>query len=137
MRTLKRSSQLYCRIDVAAGLIALFLVLFIFMVFATAQPFHTYRNIIDMPRSSGAISLPAAIKEDALQVNITRDGAAYLGDKRISLEQLSGTIRDGLAAGSERVVYIAADSRARYADVESVLLEIQRAGVERIAFLTQ
>ena len=81
--------------------------------------------------------MPAALREDALKVVITRDGSIYFRERRIAIEDLANEIREGLRTGAERKVYIAVDARAKYGAVPAVLDKIRLAGVEKVAFLTE
>jgi hypothetical protein len=60
--------------------------------------------------------MPGALREDALRVALTRDGAIYFREHRIALEDLPNEIREGLRSGAERKVYIAVDARAKFGE---------------------
>jgi biopolymer transport protein ExbD len=52
-----------------------------------------------------------------------------------SIRALSDQIRLSVKNGSECVVYIRADARAKYRSVEDVLDEVHSSGVEHVVFL--
>jgi biopolymer transport protein ExbD len=70
-----------------------------------------------------------------LLVAITRDGLIWFEHNRIDPATLSHSIRERVKGGSERKVYIRADSRARYGTVVKALNGVRAAGVEQVAFL--
>jgi biopolymer transport protein TolR len=133
-RSLRRSTELICRIDMTAFLSIQIVLLFTLMVVRTDHA-DLPRNVADLPRVGHAAPMQGADREDATLVVVQRDGAVWLGDQRISLDRLPGRIREAIRTGSERKVYIRADARARYSDVLRVLTEVRDAGVENVGFL--
>jgi biopolymer transport protein ExbD len=91
---------------------------------------------VDLAKVNHPIPLPGANREDALRINIQRNGSISLGYERVTLNGFTGRVREGLALGAERKVYIRADARAYYGNVRGVLSAIRAAGVEKVAFLT-
>jgi biopolymer transport protein TolR len=91
----------------------------------------------DLPKVLDPISMPSALREDALTVSISRDGRFYFGSEQITdAADLSGKIQDRLKDhGVERKVYIKADTRARWGGVKLVLDAVRSAGILRVAFL--
>jgi biopolymer transport protein TolR len=81
------------------------------------------------------VSMPGARREDALTVDIVRDGSIYFGKGRIRPSDLPSQIRERVDRGAEKKVYIRADARARYVTVREVLDAVHSAGLEKIAFL--
>jgi biopolymer transport protein TolR len=126
--------NLICRIDVTA-FAAVMLVLVGMFLFRAGSYLDLPKNGTDLAHVSHPISMPNALREDVLEVAVTRDGKIYLGYDRLSIDQLPIAIRAGVAHGSERKVYIRADMRARYGAVKQVLDAVQSAGIENIAFL--
>ena len=68
-------------------------------------------------------------------VAIQRNREIWLGYRRVSTDELAAKIREAVAGGAEKKVYINADRYARYEDVRKVLSAIGSAGVENVAFL--
>jgi biopolymer transport protein ExbD len=79
--------------------------------------------------------MPGANREDALIVSILRDGTLYFGKHKTRPGDLPAQIREGVARGAEKKIYIRADERLRYVSVREVLAAVRSAGVEKIAFL--
>jgi len=62
------------------------------------------------------------IGKDVITVAIQRDGNAWLGNQRCSSpEQLQAGIKEAVANGSERKVYLRTDMRSRYGVLREVL----------------
>jgi biopolymer transport protein ExbD len=97
------------------------------------QPYHGFST--DLPKLRGAISLPHAMREDAMIVTIMRDGAVFFRNDRVSPERLADALRKDVKSGSEKRVYIRADARALYRTVKQVLDAVQQAGLVNVSFL--
>jgi biopolymer transport protein TolR len=110
----------------------LFVVLLVFMTI----PVHGYGHPVDMAKVSHAVSMPGALREDAMKITITRDGHVYLGADQVTpytvREKLPNLLKDHSV---ERKVYIEADMRARWSIVKDVLDSVRSAGILRVAFL--
>jgi len=81
--------------------------------------------------------MAGALKEDALQVTVARDGQVYLRDFHLMCEDLADEIRKRMRNGVEKKVYLAVDARAKYGDAKAVLDQIRMAGIENVSFLTE
>jgi biopolymer transport protein ExbD len=66
-----------------------------------------------------------------------RDGAVYYGNRRINAEDLAERIRESVRKGADRKIYIRADARARYRDIEPVLDEISKTGIQNVSFFAE
>ncbi len=133
-RTSRRRSAYCCWMDVSA-LLAVFLVIFISFVI-TPENRCSRRAGIDLFSSAHSKLALHAIREDALQVVVTRDGRLFLGTHEVVPEQLPHELREGLRAGAENRVYLMVDSRARYGDVKPAVNAIGLSGVSEVSFLT-
>jgi biopolymer transport protein TolR len=77
---------------------------------------------------------------DTVVVSMTRDGATYLGQRRLETRgQLLWTVRALLAgaADSDRVVYIKADAGLAYSEVRRVMDACREAGAEEVALIAR
>ena len=108
--------------------------LIIFMLVTGHQPHHTV--YMDLPLSTTATSQPKANRDDAMRVVVSRDGSVFFRNMKIAPEELSSLIRQAVKKGAERKVYLAVDSRARYAEVEPVLDRVREVGIWDVVVLT-
>jgi biopolymer transport protein ExbD len=92
---------------------------------------------VDLFTSAHSSLTPHAIREDALQVVMTRDGRLFLGNREVVPEELPHELRESVRAGAENRVYVMVDSRAKYGDVKPALNGIGLSGVRNVSFLTQ
>jgi len=91
-------------------------------------PIHAYRN---------ASPMPEALREDAMQVYITRDGSLYFRNSKTSQADLANAIRQSVQSGAPRKVFFVIDERAKYGDVVQGLDEVRQAGIWEVAFLAE
>jgi biopolymer transport protein TolR len=80
--------------------------------------------------------MPVAHREDATIVSITRDGNVFLGNTQAHLADLLGEVKKSLAPGGERKIYLKADARAKYGDVQAVIEVMKKTGIDHIGIIT-
>ena len=137
LRTWRRSAKLFSDFNTQQFASVMGLVLFvILLVFMTDTAPHHVGVSVDLPKVRRPVSIPGALREDAMLVAVMRDGRVFFGNEQILPDFLAEKIRDRLKdRGVERRVYIKADMRARYAAVKSVLDGVHSAGIFEVAFL--
>jgi len=119
-----------------AGILVVFLGLFAIPGGITVGLPDQHRMIpVDLVKAKRPISLPHALREDALIVSVTREGSIFFGNDWTPPEVLPQKIRESLARGAERRIYVNADKRANYRDVKKTIDAIHATGVEDISFL--
>jgi biopolymer transport protein ExbD len=126
--------NLICRIDVTAFAAVMFALVAMFLAPAAVVD-HRDRISVDLAHVSSPAPMQSELREDVMEVAVTRDGKVYFGLDQIMIDSLSDRIRQSASQGGERKVYIRADMRARYGAVKQVLDAVQSAGIENIAFL--
>jgi biopolymer transport protein ExbD/biopolymer transport protein TolR len=92
---------------------------------------------VDLARTVNPTDMTEADRDDAVLVAVTRDGKFYLGQERISIEDLPIRVGDLLVNKLDKTVYVKSDSRARYGDVKLVVDNIRNAGVDKVGLLTE
>jgi biopolymer transport protein ExbD/biopolymer transport protein TolR len=76
------------------------------------------------------------MRDDVMQVSITRDGKVFFGSELMVPDSMKEKIQVRLENPDvERRVYIRADARARYGTIKGVLEGVRSAGILRVAFL--
>jgi len=105
------------------------------LIYLTVPPPHG-SNGLDLPKVDHPIRMSDASEADAMVVAITRDQNIYFGIERVTTIQLAAKIREHIARGGDRKVYIKADGRVLYGKVSDVFDEVRSAGILRIGILT-
>jgi biopolymer transport protein TolR len=119
-----------------APMLGVMLVLLYLLMSPTLMYMDLRPDVADMPHSIHAHSLPGAAREDAIIVLVSRDGRFFLRGKEVNVDDLPSMIREDIGKGAEHRVYITADARAKYFDVEQVVEKVRLAGVKDVDFLT-
>jgi biopolymer transport protein TolR len=112
-------------------------VLFVLLlVFMTIPVDYHDRPSVDLPHAHHLVSMPGALREDAILISVTRDGKVYFRRDQIAAADLRQKIAEHLKDGTvERKVYIVADMRARWGEINTILDGVRYAGILRVAFL--
>jgi len=135
----RRHGALLSGVD-TSPLLAIFLVLFIVFSVGAARPFHDGKQV-DFPYAATAKPQPGSVREDSLQVAVTRNGDLFVSGNgtmtfsRVSADELRSRLQYVRQPSAERRVYIRADARARYSDVGKVLDAIRSIGIHDVTFI--
>ncbi len=111
--------------------------LVLLIIFMVVTPMLQKGISVDMAPVNNPEQMPDADKEDALLVSITRDGKVYFGSDQISVNNLTGKVKDRLANKQDKRVYVKADMRARFGSVVQVVDSVRAAGVNDLGLLTE
>jgi biopolymer transport protein ExbD len=111
--------------------------LVILIIFMVITPMLSKGVSVDMVRTKNPIAMQAADKTDAVIVAVTRDGKSYLGSNQVAAEDMAPKVKDLLANRIDHMVFLRADSRARYEKVVDVVDNLRAAGVDQLGLLTE
>ena len=111
--------------------------LVLLIIFMVITPMLQKGVSVDLARVNNPRTMQAADKEDATVLAITRDGKIYLGSDGITMDKITGTVKDRVADKLDKTVYIKSDARAKYGDVVSVVDAVRAAGVDTIGLLAE
>ncbi len=100
------------------------------------QPYHCGTST-DLPAVKWPAPLPHAMREDAMVVTVERTGDVFFGNQLVRIEKMPELIRERVAGGSERRVYIRADARSHYGNVKQVVDAVHEAGLVEISLLAE
>jgi len=107
------------------------------IIFMVVTPMLQKTHQVDMATVSNARDMKDADKDDAVVVAVTRDGTLFLGNNKITKEEITAQVKDRIANKLDKTVYVKSDSRAKYGDVVAVVDEIRSAGVDQLGLLTE
>jgi biopolymer transport protein TolR len=111
--------------------------LVLLIIFMVITPMLQNKVSINLATVENPTNMPDADKEDAIVIAITRDGKVYLGQNPVDPSQLGSMVRDKLADKTDKTIYVRADARAQFKNVEDAIDDIRTAGVETVDLLTQ
>jgi len=111
--------------------------LVLLIIFMVITPMLQNKVNIDLAKTDNPTSMPDADKEDSIVVAVTRSGDIYLGQDRVDPSQLGSKVRDRLTDKPGKQIFVRADARAKFLDVENAIDDVRSAGVESVGLLTE
>ncbi len=132
----QRAPKPFNGIDATAFAAIMVVLVFIELIAGTMSYSPHHGVSIDVPQILYPISMPGAMRDDVMQVSITRDGKVFFGSEQTFPDSMKDKIQARLKDPDvERKVYIRADARARYGTIKAVLDGVRSAGILRVTFL--
>ncbi len=113
------------------------IMLVLLIIFMVVTPMLQKTHQVDLAPTENAHEMKDADKDDAIVVAVTRDGSIFLGNTKVSKEDITGQIKDRISTRLDKTVYVKSDARAKYGDVVAVVDEIRSAGVDQLGLLTE
>jgi biopolymer transport protein ExbD/biopolymer transport protein TolR len=111
--------------------------LVLLIIFMVITPMLQKGTSVDLARTMNPVDMPDADHDDAVLVAVTRDGKFWLGQDKITIEDLAVKVADLLSTKMDKTVFVKSDFRARYGDVKTVVDTIRTAGVDKVGLLTE
>lgn len=111
--------------------------LVLLIIFMVITPLLQKNISVDLVQTRNPRAMPDDEHEDVLEIAITRDGKMYLRKNPIQPDEITPKIRDLIAGKLDKTVYLRCDARAKYGDVEKVVMAVRAAGVDSLALITQ
>jgi biopolymer transport protein ExbD/biopolymer transport protein TolR len=111
--------------------------LVLLIIFMVITPMLQNKVNIDLAKTDNPIPMADADKEDAIVVAVTRSGDFYLGQTKVAPNELGSKVRDMLSEKPGKEIFVRADARARYLDVENAIDDVRTAGVDTVGLLTE
>ncbi|MGH9507364.1 MAG: ExbD/TolR family protein [Terriglobales bacterium] len=111
--------------------------LVLLIIFMVITPMLQKGLNVDMAKTVHPVPMKKANDTNAVIVGISHDGKIFLGNKIISLDQLTDSVGKLIAKRLDKEVYIKADARAQYVNVVDVVKAVRAAGVDKVGMLTQ
>ncbi|MCK6427106.1 MAG: biopolymer transporter ExbD [Burkholderiaceae bacterium] len=110
--------------------------LVLLVIFMITAPLMSASLKLDLPRADGAT--PAQASPQALELALQADGSLYLDQERLEPSVFARRLADIARAGGERPeVQLRADRAVPYGRVAELIGQLQAAGLNRIAFVTE
>ena len=111
--------------------------LVLLIIFMVITPMLQKGISVDLARVNNPRMMPAADKEDATVLAVTRDGKMYLGADSITMDKITATVKDRVSDKLDKTVYVKSDARAKYGDVVGVVDMVRAAGVDSVGLLAE
>ena len=127
-------SKVNSNINVTPMVDVMLVLLIIFMVIT---PMLQNKVSVDLAKVDNPTVMPDADKEDAIVVAVTRNGDVYLGQDKVAPSELGAKVREKLDSKPGKQIFVRADARAKYLDVENAIDDVRTAGVDSVGLLTE
>ena len=111
--------------------------LVLLIIFMVIHPMLQKGQSVDLVKTDNPVQMPDADKEDAVLVAVMRDGSIFIGQDKVSADQLSEKVKDKLENKPDKQVFVKADARAKYGAVVEVVDNVRSAGVDQLGLLTE
>jgi len=108
--------------------------LVLLVIFIVTAPVITHSVTLELPRASSA---PTEQTVDSVTLALDGAGQVYWDNTPIDEAALFARLRDAVVANPELAVYLRADRDTRYEILARIMADARRAGVARLAFVSQ
>jgi biopolymer transport protein TolR len=107
--------------------------LVLLIVFMVTAPLLTVSIPIELPRTEAKQS---AAETEPLSITIKADGAVYLQETQVTIEELVPRLRAISREGYDRAIYIRGDANVNYGLMADVLARVSSGGFTKIQLVT-
>ncbi len=108
--------------------------LVLLVIFILTVPVLTHSVKVDLPQTQ---KLNTAIDPKSISISVASDGSVYWNGKRIEDTQLEKALAEAAAKEQQPEIRLYGDRRVAYEEVVKIMAAAQRAGIEKLGFVTQ
>jgi len=108
--------------------------LVLLVAFIVTVPVMTNAIHVNLPKT--APTKPAE-QSKPITISVNAEGKAYIEQHEVALPALETELKQRQASNPEQVYHLSSDEAVRYGSVAKVMAVIERAGITKLAVLTQ
>ena len=108
--------------------------LVLLVIFILTVPVLTHSVKVDLPQTQ---KLNTAVDPKSISISVASDGSVYWNSKRIDNAQLETMLAEVAAQELQTEIRLYGDRRVAYEEVVKIMAAAQRAGIEKLGFVTQ
>lgn len=108
--------------------------LVLLIIFIITVPVITHSVKVDLPQAS---QQPTEVKPDVVTLTVQRDGSLIWNDETLTFENLELRFQAVARQKKQPELRIQGDKAVEYEKVVQVMAAAQRAGVEKLGFMTE
>lgn len=108
--------------------------LVLLIIFIITVPVITHSVKVDLPQAS---QQPTEVKPDVVTLTVQRDGSLMWNDETLTFENLELRLQAVAQQEKQPELRIQGDKAVEYEKVVQVMAAAQRAGVEKLCFMTE
>lgn len=108
--------------------------LVLLIIFILTVPVLTHVVKIDLPQAD---NVPNEVKPKTIMLSVSADAAIHWNDEVITAEALDLRLQDAAQQQPQPEIHLRGDKAVAYEHVVAVMAAAQRAGVEKLGFVTE
>ncbi|VWX37144.1 biopolymer transporter ExbD [Limnobacter sp. 130] len=108
--------------------------LVLLIIFIITVPVITHSVKVDLPQAS---QQPTEVKPDVVTLSVMRDGTLNWNDEELTFENLELRLQAVAQQEKQPELRIQGDKAVEYEKVVQVMAAAQRAGIEKLGFMTE
>jgi biopolymer transport protein ExbD len=108
--------------------------LVLLIIFIITVPVMKHAVTIELPRAS---SQPQDVKPETIRLSVDAQGRYFWNDEPMDDAPLAARLATQAARSPQPELHIRGDKAVRYERVAHVMAQVQRAGLKKIAFVTE
>jgi biopolymer transport protein ExbD len=108
--------------------------LVLLIIFLITIPVAIQAVPVELPKESNQ---PNQTKPENIVIAVNRDGEIFWGMKRIENKDLVERLKEVAVMKPQPEVHVRGDKEARYESVGRVIFACQRAGIQKVGFITE
>ena len=108
--------------------------LVLLIIFIITVPVITHSVKVDLPQAS---QQPTEVKPDVVTLTVQRDGSLMWNDETLTFENLELRLQAVAQQDKQPELRIQGDKAVEYEKVVQVMAAAQRAGIEKLGFMTE
>ncbi|OEO31416.1 protein TolR [Devosia insulae DS-56] len=108
--------------------------LVLLIIFMVAAPLMTVGVPIELPQTQAK---QLNTEQKPITISVTNEGAIFLGDTPVALEDLTTQVAAAAVNGTEDRIYVRGDLAANYGSVMQVMGALSGAGYAKIGLITE
>lgn len=108
--------------------------LVLLVIFILTVPVLTHSVKVDLPQTQ---KLNTASDPKSISISVASDGSVYWNGKRIDNAQLETALAEAALEEQQPEIRLYGDRRVAYEEVVKIMAAAQRAGIEKLGFVTQ
>jgi biopolymer transport protein TolR len=108
--------------------------LVLLIIFMVTAPMMQEGISVDLPSESGK-PIPQQQTEQVV-ISVSKDGAIYLNEKKVSLEELAPAIKESAKSSPKQEVYLRADRNVPYGTVVKIMANLRNSGLANLGMIT-
>ena len=108
--------------------------LVLLIIFIITVPVITHSVKVDLPQAS---QQPTEVKPDVVTLTVQRDGSLMWNDEALNLDNLALRLQAVAQQENQPELRIQGDKAVEYEKVVQVMAAAQRAGIEKLGFMTE